>query len=366
MEEWRAQVDQLVADTRETCLAAKTSSDLDALLVRCAALQMQRMGQDNVFGQRTTQKLNGLIFTLENWMRFLDFRAAGNAPAANEALRRLFGERAQFPVLTQPEIQTQFMPEPISDVSPPGMIKHIYGGLRTPGDLPAAIERLNSFTNNPMTRDNTAFLTTDKERLEGLRRASELLNRNEVNAAIQEIERAILSTGYSEGQKQFESVRDQLTRQALTMKLSALLGMQPKPEEDLQEFIARALIQLQEKGDYSAMLDVIRSFERLAWPGRGSPLATDRVAIQRFLAAQRFESVGDAVAAVNDYRHVVGTIDGKYAPIKEATAALERLKSKNPEAFTNYEGVVLDELRSVREQLQKLRRDGMMGRPTGF
>ncbi len=74
----------MVAEAKKTRLeAAKTSADLDSVLLKCAPLQMQREQENTSAGQRTYRKL-GTAETLEAWANYLDYRG-GNG---NESTKR--------------------------------------------------------------------------------------------------------------------------------------------------------------------------------------------------------------------------------------------------------------------------------------
>jgi hypothetical protein len=64
-EQLRVKVDQLVKDIRQTCLAAKSSADLDPLLMRCAAMQMQRPPAQDIVARRIHEKLTGATTALQ-------------------------------------------------------------------------------------------------------------------------------------------------------------------------------------------------------------------------------------------------------------------------------------------------------------
>ena len=54
---------------------------------------------------------------------------------------------------------------------------------------------------------------------------------------------------------------------------------------------------------------------------------------------------------------------GKYAPIKEAEEAMKRLKEKNPEVFTNYDLMLAEDIRLLRQQIQSIVRTPPGHRP---
>jgi hypothetical protein len=364
LEEWRVKVDALVKEAREACLAAKSSADIDPILVRCAALQMQRLGQENVLGQRAARKLAGVIATLESWMNFLDFRAANNGKAANDILRTLAANQTQFPVVTIPEIQAHFTADEAGKLTMQQALAHVYAGVKTPDELPAAIDRLGAVMKDPMNPELQS-LNSELTRLETLRSAWDAAKKGADDAASRAL--AVVQTyGMApEMQVRFEQLRNQVARRALESSLKAASGLELQPDEDLAVYARRVLDRFQEKGDYAAMLTAMKSADALAAPGRPDSFAQDRLTIENFLSAQRFEAIGDILAAVTGYRLVVGASGGRYAPTKPAGEALQRLREKHPDVFKDFQGVVLEELRQLRQQIQAIGRMSP-GRPYPF
>lgn len=108
------------------------------------------------------------------------------------------------------------------------------------------------------------------------------------------------------------------------------------------------------------MLEVMKFSDQISRSVPGASFGRDRIAIDQFLAAQRFEGIGDTLAAVTNYRLVVAAPAGKYTPTAQAQESLKKLQEKNPEIFKSYEGAVMEELRGLRQQIHIL-----LGRSSG-
>jgi hypothetical protein len=54
---------------------------------------------------------------------------------------------------------------------------------------------------------------------------------------------------------------------------------------------------------------------------------------------------------MTNYRLVIGSPTGKYVPLTQAQDGLKRLQEKNPDLVKSYEGIVLEEIRSLRQQV---------------
>jgi predicted metal-dependent hydrolase len=88
----KKEIDDLTEKTRKLSLEAKTSGDLDEVMIQISALQTQKASSYNsnsLIAQRSGQKLEGLARFVGQWTRFLDFKAAGDNRQANNILRDL-------------------------------------------------------------------------------------------------------------------------------------------------------------------------------------------------------------------------------------------------------------------------------------
>jgi hypothetical protein len=353
-QKWAAQVDDLAKDVRQRCLDAKTSADLDPLLVRCAALQMQRLGQDNVAGQRAARKMAGVAGTLENWANYLDFRAAGNAVAANGVLRAMTTAGSQFPVLTMDDIQARFMSEKSDRLTMEEAFERVFDGVKSAEDLSVALERMDHLSGllDPAQLNG---IQGEKIKIKRLQSAAEALRRGDEEGAIKSLNDLSSTGGLAFGLPEYDRIKLAMVRPLLISKCKKYSDLQIGEGEGPEPFLRRVIDQLFEKGEFAAMGEVMKLGERLLRSAMNNPaFATDRGLVERFAAGQRFETAGDFLSAVNEYRLVVGATGGIYAPAKQAGEALRRLKEKHPEVFTDSEGFVLSELRALRQQIEIL------------
>jgi hypothetical protein len=359
MEKWRSEVDLLVADSKKGCLDAKNSADLDPLLIRCAALQMRREQQNNILGERTYRKLTGTASTLSSWANYLDFRDAGNIRRANETLRSLMTNESIFPVLTVQEIDARFLVDGAETLNSRSALAKVFEGVKSADDLPAALERLKVYSSSPMNPELSA-LRNEQKRMEAVQQAWEMVKKGDDSTALKTLDRMNSFGGMEEAQSYYEPLKRQIFRKALQSKAQAWSKLSQNSDEDAPAFLDRILDELQGRQDYAAIIEVMKFSEQINRTGQAGTSAQDRTALENFLAAQRFENAGDDLAAVTNYRLVVGAPSGKYVPTARAEEALKKLKEKNPEVFKNYEGALMEEMRSMRQQIQML-----LGRTSG-
>lgn len=315
---------------------------------------MQRMGQDNVVGQRAARKLAGVASTLENWANFLDFRAAGNAAAANDILRRLSSDTSQVPIMTFPDIQEHFIQGEGANLTMRDALERVLGPVKTPDDLPGALDRIQRL-GGALSGSQIQTLQFEKAKIQMLQEAWASFKNGDEDGAVKLIDKVGRSGGLEDANPYYERIKAGMVEPIVISRLKKWTDLQPTSHEDPARFVERVLDALYEKGDYPAISEVMGLGEQLLRISARNPtLIQDRAMIDRYLAAQRFESVGDNLSAVTEYRNVLGGTGGKFAPTKQSGEALQRLREKHPDVFKDYEGAVLVELRALRQQVQFL------------
>ena len=358
LEKTAATIDQLVQDTHKTCLEAKTSDDLDTLLLRCSNLQMQVTRGNTVVNERFTRKLQGIAQTLTNWTSYLDFQKAGNVQRANTTLRELINDHSSYPVLSLQEIEAR-LSESTGPTDVHTAITRVFADVNSADNLPSALKRLESYSNNPQNQDLQS-LKMETQRMNAYIDAWQSAKAGDTANAMSLLNRT--QGGLEEAQRYYTPIKEQIEARIMQDKVAAWTKLTRNPNESSRAYLGRILDDLQTQGDYTKMLDVAAFTAQVDRSTPALVSSSDREAIEQFLAGQRFEKAGDGLAAINSYRVVVGLPAGKYAPTDQATEALKTLQTKYPEAFKNYEGVVLEQLRGISQQLQLLQRN----RPPGY
>ncbi len=354
LEKWGAVVNQLVADVKQACLEAKNSGDLDSAMLKCTGMQMRRDRSGGPLSDRIDHKLQGAITTLTAWANYLDFRDAGKAKAANDALRSL-NQQTGFPVLSVQEIDAHVLSDPADPERARAAVNGIMRTVQSPDDLPAALAKLEKLIPANPTRTDVSWLSNDQRQLRAVSEAWIAAKAGDDAGVSRALEQYAISGGSAEVKSALDQMLVQVLTQQLEIKAKAWTKLSPNPGEDARSYVGRILDELQAAKNYKVMLEVLNFAEQpMRYQKPLASLQKERTAIDQFLAAQRFEQLNDTVAAVTNYRFVVGSAGGKYVPMEEAEAALKRLREKDPEAFKSYEGVLAEELRVLRQQMQSL------------
>ena len=360
-ERWYAQVEELVKDARRTCLAAKTADDMDPLMLRVAALQMQRLGQDTILGQRAEEKMKGVVDLVQRWTQFLDNRTAKYAAGANLILQRLASNPPAFPILTAEEIEAQLLPVTPVKKPPYTNLKLLIFGIASPADVAAALGRWKELELD-VASEGVSY-ETERRRLETIDSAWAAAKRSDDDATMRTLETVGWDSGLADLLPRYGRLREQVIREMVANKSRSWPCPPLAAADAIQPYLLSALDALQTKGNFGAMSEVMSLYDRVSSTPRGSQFfARDRQTIERFLAGQRFEAVGEASLAVVEYRAVLGAGGGKYVPLKETGEAMKQLKEKSPEAFTD-QNALQTELRNLRQQLQILQNRPAPSRP---
>ena len=352
VEELRVQVDALVNDVRTACLNATTSAEVEPLLIRAAALQMRRSGQENAVAQRVSQKLSAAASLVETWCRYLDLTKAGKADQGTEVLRSLLRDGSQFPILTVAEIGAKLASASKAartdrkQLTPRERAQKLFDPINTPEDLPAAVERLEVIRAESESGQRAPFDAEDRL-LQQAMDATSAAKRGDYLPIV----RLMPGSGEPEVARFIARLQDAVVRPRLAEILRAPAEVQLTAEDNAQTYLDRILANWQSKANYAGIVDTLRGAERLGTLVAALP--TDRLITEKFLAAQRFDNAGDAISAVNAYRSVAGATGTRYAPVQAAADALTRLQAKQPEVLKDYQGVILQELREIREILQR-------------
>jgi hypothetical protein len=354
---WVAEVDACARAAQEACLNAKSSGDLDSLLVKVAALQLRRPGNANdVVSQRAVRRLGSLASTLEAWMNYLDFTTAGNVKAANNALRSLSTNDSLVPVLRVADITARIVEE---QVNTEAFVGQVYSSIRSPDDIAPALAKLSS---QGKVLNGDTQLYNERRFLEVLQQGKEACDKDDAALAI----KAVSTSRSLGGTAGFALYREKLIamieRLSLLRVITKKSGMEPTTDESAADYAQRVMDALYKNGDYEKLIAVMAAQDELL-AGKKSFTET-RHTLERFLAARRFEAVNDHAFAIAEYRRVLRANAGDYSPVQLAGEALKRLQAAHPELFTTTESRVLAEVEALRQDVQAMGRyQSMHGAP---
>jgi hypothetical protein len=256
LEKWTASIDQLVKDTRKACLEAKTSDDLDALLLRCSNLQMQADRNRTVMTERLSRKLQGVAQTLTSWTSYLDYQNAGDGKKANEALRSLTNGNSQFPVLTIKDMESRFADVADGQMDIRRIAARVFDGINTPDDMPKALERLQSYSRGALASQGNS-LGTEVTHVTAYIDAWKAAQAGDLATAMAALSRSF--GGYEDIQRYYAPIKAQIEGRLVQDKAKGWTKLTPNPSEPARNYLLLIVDELKERGYYITML-VVMSF----------------------------------------------------------------------------------------------------------
>lgn len=354
----------LVEAVRKGCLEAKTSADLDSLFVRCAAAQGERNMGSDALSQRVQEKIMSSGATLQAWAKYLDFRDAGDARAANASLKRLTENNSGIPILKIEEINARYLPVVSDEMNPSAAFLSLATGLKSPADLPALKTKMEAYMATPKNQMVNGVFSSELNRIQGLMNVQDLITKKDYATALTQLSRWN-SSGRDDTLSFYEPICTQLRDEIFANILSKWTTRKKAPDEDDQVFIDSVIDELAAKGDYAQIVELLKASETLQRtrpnpPSGNTSTYGERTAIEQFLAAQRFEEAGDYLGAITNYRFVVAA-KGPHIPTDKAQAALKSLLEKYPDMAKNQDGLLIQEMQSLRQEMRMLM--GRMGAP---
>ncbi len=362
-----ADADQLVADAKKACLTAKTSDELNPILLRCSELQNRRQNQNGAFEQRIQEKIQGVNELLRNWMQYLDQKAIGNTSTANYALKNMTEHNGRFPILSVEEISARIVrePDPLQPAqqNPEQILAKVWEGIDSLAKLEIAQKRIN---------ENIAALEKDSSRMQigTLQRLREekakIDNCAHLNETLQTREAAtnLLRNGEPRNEPRTESlsIANLLYWKALEIIAATSNGPAKEKNESSEAYVTRVLNDFEKAEKYGDIANILRaSYCPRGYTSSETRLKTDSLsAIDGLMAAQRMEDAGDFTGAITAYRSIVALPLKSYVPTKQAEAKLKALIAAHPDIAKDSNLELSAELKRFRMEMQSTMREQMM------
>jgi hypothetical protein len=200
------------------------------------------------------------------------------------------------------------------------------------------------------------------DRLAFVTQAADAVSQKKYDVAATALQQFNSGGGYSSVNDAMQPIINDLQRQIIIAQLFAITKQQPQADEPLDTFLKRLADQLRAEGKYAdlaAMMSAVTAAtSRLAssrLPFTPPWTLADAQALRAYSAGTQFETAGDILSAINQYRIVITVGQGApYAPTDEAAKALEKLKATNPEALKDLNTAVLSQLQAIQDQLRNL------------
>lgn len=361
---WYARIDTMVEEARSTCLQAETSGELDPLIIKVAKLEMQRPNStNNIVMERGAEKLRGTVNTLKIWMHYLDQRNAGNAEAANDALKKLERNTSNFPLLTQKELSSKWI-KIYEQENPEKLAANILSEMAAkPDKIDQAIQKIEEAINNPKLSQHEYFQSQIIPGLTAYKNGFEALAVEDFETAqamarfLSDVTRRTLIRPY------FTAMNKRLLNHIISLKIEKLTALTIDPEQPIDSQVDNVLSKLWKD---QKLLDIKEVYKLLPSSGNSAHYSSRRqiqTAINKYLTAQQFEKANDFVTAYLCYRDALHNT-GPEHPLNQLTIdALKRVRESYPDKIQQFDdSALVQEIQKLHNDLRSLNRSNQMRR----
>lgn len=321
-------------------------------MIELATIEMKRpRNTRTVLYQRAEEKLRGVIFTLQRYMRYLDHKSMGNVKASNNELDQILKNNSGFPVLSKDEIDAKRLLEPVAKSLPEEfgrVLKEAQFGEEPSEVISILSEKLGNAEFTASGNDRKACEWA-LERLKEVQDGYSALAEEDL-AKAQKIHESFKYGRRFSGHVSLVKDFEEALGVAINAKEIELIIGEPLPkgkssESALEEYMKS----LRDAQKFEELLKVLKvKNPSPSYRNTQSPVR----ALRHFLAGQRFELAKDYVSAYAEYRSVVGFSTNDLIPHAEAIAAMNRLREENPDLISKFDDNGL--LQEIQGQIQRL------------
>lgn len=336
---------QLIQKIRKACLSAKNSAELEPLLLEISNFQKQPSGRQQPYQSRTQSMLHSATSVTNSIIQYLDQKNAGYGPWALQTLNTLKNTQQAYPILSTEDIDTL---QKTIDLPPTNDIfSNLFAGVKSPDDLSTLLTRIHkAMAEDP---DGPSRYSNLIWSLETMNKIWQLVQDGRVEDAMRNYQ-VPPSPGISSNVNyQMENLRKQVISGIVMARLKKLTDAQFPDDIDLKEAVDQTMQNLYEIKDYHNLHQVILLHNQYlnTPPYKSIPMPP----VGNYLTALQYEQAGDVPSAVALYRNILLKQDTKYAPIQEATEALQRLQKSHPDLFKDTSQPILRQLHINQENM---------------
>ena len=342
-------IDELIAKTKKLCKSSAPVENIEAILVELVSLGSKNRNYNDPVARRYDEKYEGLLFTVQSWIRYHDFKKSGNPSQANNQLKQI-STSSKYPVLGKKIIDTASMgisPEPHQlDIS-----TAVFRDINGVNDIPkaqATVEHLlKTHSSNHSKRNQLKYL---QQTLTKLERVRQNISNGDGDYAISTLRSAHPYS--STANAQFHDLICELEHLYLDKVKLSPDGMKPAEHESARLFLSRVFTKQVIASNFDAALKTATKLDLFS---EREPLPpsyyADLKALQSFTKAQKFERVNDFLLALTHYRECVGITGTTNAPVKEATKAIGRIAEKHPDLMKKTDAALIERINQLERKL---------------
>jgi len=338
------QIDALIKKVQTIIQNGSSIGELESMLVEITAADRKQSSRysNSAIAQRYKEKRDGLAFTVRMWVRYYDFKEAGNPTQANAQLQQI-ARATTFPVISKQTIDQATMPLPL-DPNKNGFLASVMIGAESISDIPKALKKIEELAPIAQKHNSVASkLNTLKKQLISLTEVLENINNGDGDFALSVLRDRHLVTNSS--QLKFDSIICELEHVYLKKKDLIPSDIQLAPHESARLFLSKVFTrELIAKNYQKALLTATRMdlfSEREPLPKH---FREDLSALQSYVTGQKMEASQDFLSALTYYRKCATNRGALNAPTEEAQKAITRIAKEHPDIMTNTEAALIQRL----------------------
>jgi len=343
----RADVDAILKQAGEACLAAKTPADLDATLAALAPYGRNSGYERRIDDQESWQRGANAYRFVTRWQDYLGFLNQGGANEAANTLRELSNsvDVAIMPrsrvlaLLSPPKTTTGQTAEPATTASDPlAAITDKLAQAKTLEDFIAVTRSLNAISRNNQyqsgsLRQVVGNLVDDRQQVLAGNRPNALLADSYSNGR----QLSVQDSAYNaDAQAAMLAFRRETQIAGIRLALTGATPPSGKADETIEAYLIRIAEKFAADNNWLQVRETLELYRTLFANSNRTPswLAGDIDACTAYLAARNLDLAGQYPSAIASYRRALRSA-GRYVPVEAIGTRLAELKKTNPEAFTD-------------------------------
>lgn len=344
-------VDALVEKTRNLISGEVDGGRLEALLVEVASLgQIRSIRGDDPLMKRYNHKLLGLSYTVEAWLKHVDYAEAGNTEQAIKELENL-KKSTSFPVANSEAISRAINRIP-SGAGNEVAISELRSRLNSIKDI-EAVKKSADMMEDSFQKGTSQYnnFIRFKSQLDSLEKAWRNLNDGSGIMGLSLLRGSELS---SRGNNSEVINRVALEMEEFYLKKAGLIdeGVPFEEGEGGRIYLSRLFDKQANDQQYDDALKTSEEMKLFQERVSVSPTLRNRQdGIRAFVAAVEFEQAGDPLMALLEYRLCAIELAGKDEPAASALKAISRISEKHPEIMANAETAISARLQRLEMKL---------------
>ena len=335
-------IDTLIKKAKTIIEKGSDIAELESMLVKITATGVTRSSSSNAIAQRYHDKREGLAFTVRYWVRYYDFKAAGNATQANAQLKNI-AQSSTFPIITKRTIDQAYLPLPL-DPNKSNFNATIMKGVESIDDIPKALKKIKELAPIAQKNSSTATkLNALKRQLTNLTNASENINNGDGDLALSILRDRDLRSNSS--QFKFDPIICELEHAYLKKKNLIPSDIKLAEHESAQLFLSKIFTRdLIDKNYEKALKTAARMdlfIEREPLPKN---FREELSALESYVTGIKMEESQDFLTALTYYRRCASTRKAINAPTEAAQKAIARIAKEHPDIMTNTEAALIQRI----------------------